>query len=251
MSNLIFLGNYASGGTPLEVEDLAIFPIIERLGLSSIESVTDIDIQLLLGIEKDKWTYDRGKKDIRPYGYTGENNTIINVANIKWYYPNETDREIVDYYKSIIYLDNSGNPCLEKLIKARSLSITNIEDVNTGIRTNRIGFLRAAAKNLEAASQNPLLPSVYQQAYAGLSAAIFTILHHYDVEINLYLRDGAMDFENKITFDKDNGPMTNDDGSPSIRYLLNLRSEQPNLKFPLGLVAAESALYQLNGTIPR
>lgn len=164
-----------------DLEELAIYQLIEDREFSSVEDFLDKDPKKWTGIEVGYWVKEKGKKTERVFTYLGEdeegNEVIIQAIKSVYRYvlaPNNWG--IVSYERFIQYLKHDGSVGLEKKIKAEA-SYGKITRLNREIKLGVIDELREKGKNLETLSTT--LPEPYKSFYVRIANATDTLLKHY------------------------------------------------------------------------
>lgn len=192
-----------------------------------------LDIQFL-GLTQQPWAFKRGARLERHY--TDESDNVIVLDEFVYTYSSDL-RKIDSYIRTIYWKEENGNTFLSNNVTP-VMSKKKLKKLNRDIRQGQLDYLEYAAEDLRELALT--LPEPYQTQYTTIANSIDLLFDHYEVEIDHYIKRGAMEFENAVNSETD----------AQILAVLALPARQPDAVFPLGLTVKQSIIHQLNGEMP-
>lgn len=189
-----------------------------------------INIQFL-GLKQKAWSFSRGMRLCREYHYP---NDTVAVKDVYEYVESADGRSIESATRKLEWYDAAGVKQLEKDITPE-LNIKNKKTLNRAIRQGRLDYMVAAAEELMILSGT--VPEPYSSDFLKASNSIDIILSHYELEIDHFVKNGSLEFENAVR----------NETNPIMSDILNLGVRPPDAEFPSGLTIKQTILHQLTG----
>jgi hypothetical protein len=196
----------------------------------SITELKKINIDFL-GLAKQPWNFSRGAKTERLYNYP---NGDVG-AKVYYTYTYNNGNRGVDQPTRMLEFYNAAGEMKLQLDITKLLNIKQLSNLNRDLRQGRIDYLDSAAEQL--VSLIPLVPEPYKTDFQKAADSLPLIHRYYKEEIESYIQDGTLTFENAIR----------NEANPIMVELMELKVRPPDALFAQGLTMRQSILHQLTG----
>ena len=184
-----------------------------------------------LGLKRQPWTFTRGMMIGRKFL---DENDELRVCIEYTYALSNNGRTSTPTHRTIKWFKIDGSVGLEKTDEL-TYSVKDLKHEQRKVRQGRIDYMVAAAEELANLSLG--MPEPYKTQFLLASQSIETILGHYEIEIDHYIKRGTMEFEDAVR----------NESNPTILPILDLIVRPPDVDFSAGLTVRQTILHQLTG----
>tara|TARA_R100001086_G_scaffold248615_1_gene186010 strand:- start:185 stop:808 length:624 start_codon:yes stop_codon:yes gene_type:complete len=184
-----------------------------------------------LGLKRQPWTFTRGMMVSRDFL---DENDDLRVC-VEYTYTFSADNRIAHpSQRTIKWFKIDGTIGLQKTDEL-TYSVKDLKHEQRKVRQGQIDYMIAAGEELAILAD--AMPEPYKTSYTQAAASVDDILSHYEIEIDHYIKRGAIEFEDAVRNETD----------PTILTKLALMVRPPDAQFSAGLTIEQTILHQLTG----